>query len=289
MAERMDPDFDPGLRSSIELLYGPEAAQLGEIRGKTVRGRARYSPDEAIRAATRAILARQADDLTAFARRRPACGYVHGATLAECRDPVCQAWLDEIAAWHTERFGPRHLDLTLGDVLWLSTGRHLSLNVSDGRWRDSFDPAVVALDLGVNRTWVTMQVGIHTSATKADLHDLVDRLWSEVDELRVRARLVGPAVVRSNGRVGRLDRPDRATYWRLRQFDGLTVAAIADEWETLTSEWTEAGPDDRVDRRRLEYPAWLEWRHRGRSAGVERFEDIGSVQRAIAKLRQLTT
>jgi hypothetical protein len=31
---------------------------------------------------------------------------------------------------------------------WMSTGRELSLEVSDGRWRDAFEPATIALDVG---------------------------------------------------------------------------------------------------------------------------------------------
>ena len=172
--------------------------------------------------------------------------------------------------------------------LWLSISGSLSLRVPDGRWRDALDPAVVALDVGVNRAWVTAQLGIHTTATKADLHDLVDRMWPEVKQLRRSAGVAELAESRSNGRSGRLDRPARAMYWRLRQFHGLTLGAIADEWETLTQSWSEVGSDGRIDRRRLEYPAWLEWRSRGHTAGIERFEEVGTIQRAIAKLRRLT-
>lgn len=288
MTTSFAPDFDPGLRSSIELLYGPVPARREQIRGNTVRGRARYSAEEAIRAATRAVLPRFEDELVAFARSRPRCGYVHGAGSASCQDRSCQAWMDRVVAWHAERFGPRHFDLTLGDVLWLSTGRCLSLEVYDGRWRDVFDPAVVALDPVVNRSWVTAELGIHSSASKADLHDLVDRLWAEVEQLRHRTGAVEITQGRSNGRAGRLDRPARATYWRIRQFQGLTLARIADEWETLTRSWAELGDNGGVDRRRLEYPAWVEWASRENVAGVERFEEASTIQRAVSKLRQLT-
>ncbi len=49
------------------------------------------------------------------------------------------------------------------------------------------------------------------------------------------------------------------------------------------------GPESQVGPNRLEYPAWCEWRRRGALAGVERLEEIGSVQRALAKLGRLTT
>jgi hypothetical protein len=288
MAQRMSPDFDPGMRSSIELLWGLSPTDPDQIRGRTVRGRSRYSTDEAIRAATSAMLPRSGDDLRTFARSRPRCGYAHSAGVASCRDADCQSWLNEVVAWHAERFGPRHFDITVATVFALSVGQPLSLQVSDGSWRDAFDPSVVALDLGVKRQWVMADIGIHASATKSDLHDLVDRLWPEIVELRARAGLSAFSESPSNGRAGRLDRPVRATYWRLRQFHGLTVAAIADEWELLTRRWSEMDADGQVDLRRLEYPAWLEWRARGVRASAECFEEVGSIQRAIAKLRSLT-
>jgi hypothetical protein len=289
MTQRIDPNFDPGMRSSIELLWGPSPTEPGEIRGRTIRGRARYSADEAIRAATSAMLSRFGDDLRAFGRRRRRCGYAHSARVATCRDADCQDWLDQVVAWHNERFGPRHFDITLAKVFGLSSGGGLSLQVPGESWRDAFDPSVVALDLGVNRDWVTTHIGIHSAATKSDLHDLVDRLWPEIVQMRARAGIVTAAETPGNGRAGRLDRPVRATYWRLRQFQGLTLAKIADEWEGLTRTWSEMPDDAQVDRWRLEYPAWLEWHARGERGSVERFEEVGSVQRAIAKLRNLTS
>jgi hypothetical protein len=50
--------------------------------------------------------------------------------------------------------------------------------------------------------------------------------------------------------------------------------------------WSHLG-DGQVDRHRLEYPAWIEWKRRGAAAAVERFDEVGSIQRAIAKLRDL--
>jgi hypothetical protein len=289
MAQRMTLDFDPGMRSSIELLWGPSPTEPGEIRGRTVRGRARYSTDEAIRAATSAMLPRFGDDFRAFARRRPRCEYAHSARVASCLDADCQSWLDEVVAWHAERFGSRHFDISLGNVFAFPSGRLPSLHVSDGNWRDAFDPSVVALDLGVNQDWVTTQIGVHSEATKSDLHDLVDRLWPEIVELRAKAGMRKLGEASSNGRAGRLDRPVRVTFWRLRQFQGLTLTAIAEEWEALTRAWCDMGSDGEVDRCRLEYPAWLEWHARGERALTERFEEVGTVQRAIAKLRRLTS
>lgn len=288
MTQTKLPDFDPGLRSSIELLYGSEPSRPGELRGETVRGRTRYSPEDAIRAATSQLLPRLSNELCAFARRRPACGYAHAATSPTCRDAGCQGWMDEIVAWHSDRFGARHFDLTLGAVLWISTGRELSLEVSNGRWRDTFAPSTVALDIAVNRAWVTAQIGVHATASKADLHDLIDRMWPQVERLREAARSRSETVRPSHARTGRVDRPARATYWRLRQFQGLSLVAILEEWEGLTRVWAKLGGEGRVNRRQAEYPAWVEWRHRGRTARVERFEEVGTIQRAIAKLRKLT-
>jgi hypothetical protein len=196
--------------------------------------------------------------------------------------------MDEVVAWHTDRFGARHFDLSLGAVLWMSTGRELSLDVSDGRWRDAFEPATIALDVGVNRAWVTAQIGVHATASKADLHDLIDRMWPQVERLREAAQSRSRTVRPSHARTGRVDRPARATYWRLRQFQGLSLAAILEEWAGLTRAWAKLGDEELVDRRRAEYPAWVEWRRRGRTWGVERFEEIGTIQRAIAKHRKLT-
>jgi hypothetical protein len=196
--------------------------------------------------------------------------------------------MNGIVAWHSDRFGARHFDLTLGAVMWMSTGRELSLDVSDVRWRDEFHPAAVALDVGVNRAWVTAQIGVHASASNADLHDLIDRMWPQVEGLREAARSQSEKGRTSHARTGRVDRPARATYWRLRQFQGLRLTAILEEREGLTRGWAKLGPEGSVDRSRDEYPAWVEWRRRGRAAGVERFEEVGTIQRAIAKLRRLT-
>lgn len=280
--------FDPGLRSMIELLYGREPTRQGEVRGATVRGRARYSPHEAVRDATRELLPRLTTDLRSFARRRPACGYAHDARTQTCRDAVCQAWVEEVVAWHSERFGPRHFDVTLGAVLWMSTGRELSLDVSDGSWRDDFNPASVALDVIRKNEWVTAQLGIHRAASKSDVHDLIDRVWPHVESLRAASQSGLATSGRSNGRAGRLDRPARATYWRLRRFQGLSHPAILEEWEELTRTWAALAENERVDPRRAEYPAWLEWRRRGVLAEAERLEEVGTVQRGLAKLRRLT-
>jgi hypothetical protein len=203
-----------------------------------------------------------------------------------CPDPGCQAWIDEIVAWHTARFGPRFSYVTYNAVGWMSRGRSLSRGVHDERSRDVLDPTTIAFDVLVDRQWVTTNVGIHATATKADLHDLVDRLWPEVEGLRRRSGQSTEEQPRSNGRGGRLDRPARATYWRLRQFQGLSFREILEEWVDLTLGWSQLG-EGQVDRDRLEYPAWIEWKRRGAAAGVERFDEIGSIQRAIAKLRNL--
>lgn len=132
------------------------------------------------------------------------------------------------------------------------------------------------------------QIGVHATASKADLHDLIDRMWPQVERLRQAAASRSETVRPSHARTGRVDRPARATYWRLRQFQGLRLAAIIDEWEGLTRAWAKLGAEGCVDPRRAEYPAWVEWRRSGRTAGIERFEEVGTLQRAIAKLRKLT-
>lgn len=281
--------FNPGLRASIELLYGPEPAKPGEIRGTTVRGKARYSQQAALETAIRDVLPRLDEELRALARRRPGCGYVHGPTARapHCPDEACQAWIDEIVAWHTDRFGPRFACVTYNAVGWMSTGRSLSLGVHNEGSRDVLDPATLALDVVVDRDWVTTNVGIRATASKADLHELVDRLWPEVERLRLLSGQTSSDRARSNGRDGRLDRPARATFWRLRQFQGLSLQAILEEWAAMTEQWVRLGGEGRVDHDRLEYPAWIEWRRRGASAAVEHFDEVSSIQRAIAKLRDL--
>lgn len=278
--------FDPGLRGSIELLYGPEPAKPGEIRGKTVRGKAHYSRQAAIEAAIRDVLPRMSSELRALARHRPGCSYVHGPTTRTptCPDETCQRWIDEIVEWHTARFGPKFAYVTYNEVGALSAGGKLSLGIHDDRSRDTLEPVTIALDLAVNGDWLTSTLGIHAMATKADLHDLVDRLWPEIERLRLTSAPGRAEQSRSNGREGRLDRPARATYWRLRQFQGLSLQEILAEWAAMTKEWTHGS--SQVGRSRLEYPAWIEWKRRGASAGVEQFDEVGSIQRAIAKLRR---
>jgi hypothetical protein len=275
-------DFDPGLRSTIELLYGPDSASLGSIRGRTVRGRAPYSADEAIRAATRDLVARLADDLDSIGRDRPECNRVHSPSSPTCPNLTCKEWIDKVVSWHVERFGPRHVDVTFGAALWVTSGHRLNLGISDQSWRDLFEPTTVALDVGLNRAWITAQLGVHATATKADLHVLVDRLWPEIERVREASR----SKASPHSRLGRFDRPARASYWRLRQFQGLSLTAILEEWARLTKEWAES-PRAAVARTRVDYPAWTEWR---RAAGgrIEAFDEVGTIQRAIGKLRRLT-
>jgi hypothetical protein len=113
-------------------------------------------------------------------------------------------------------------------------------------------------------------------------------MWPQVERLRDSAKSRSRTVRPSHARTGRVDRPARATYWRLRKFQGLGLAAILEEWKGLTRGWAKLGDEESVDRRRAEYPAWVEWRRRGRTRAIERFEEIATIQRAIAKHRRLT-
>jgi hypothetical protein len=276
--------FDPGFRSSSEILFGPPAHPPGEIRGRSVRGRARYSTDEAVRSAIRHAVARLTPELAAFAKRRLNCGYAHSPSVASCPDVACEAWSTEVVAWHSERFGSRHFDITLSAVFELSRGRRPPLRVYNSTSREAFEPTTVALDPVVRQEWIEAALGLHGTATKADAHDLIDRLWPEVERMRALDKRAGTEV--RPGRVGQLDRPARTVWWTLRRFAGLTIDEIVTEWETLTSEWhsAQSGPNPSE----LVYPAWLEWHDRGNRAGAERIAEPGTVARSVLKFRRLT-
>ncbi len=101
---------DPGMRASIELLFGSEPTPFGVVRGRTVRGPSKPSADQAIRAATRDLVHRLASELEAFATRRPRCEYVMAPYIPACPDPRCQAWFDRCHRVARRTFwpAPRH-------------------------------------------------------------------------------------------------------------------------------------------------------------------------------------
>jgi hypothetical protein len=275
---------DPGMRASIELLFGPEPTPLGVVRGRTVRGPSKPSADQAIRAATRDLVHRLASELETFATRRPRCEYAMAPYIPTCPDPRCQAWFDDVIAWHAERFGPRHATVSVMAAWALSERRHLPISIHDGSKRDPCRPATVALDIVMSGDWTTAQLGIHGTASRADVHELVDRMWPEIERLRALSRPRSVPV----GRLGVVDRPARTSYWRIRRHQGMTLAAIASEWEELTREWA-ANRAKPVPIHQLEYPAYREWRRRRANASVEPIAEVGTIGRAIAKLNRLTS
>jgi hypothetical protein len=275
---------DPGMRASIELLFGPEPTPIGVVRGRTVRGPSKPTADQAIRSATRDLVHRLASELETFATRRPRCEYIMAPYIPTCPDPRCQDWFDEVIAWHAECFGPRHATVSVMAAWALSERRHLPISIDDGPENDPFRPATVALDILMSGEWTTAQLGVHGTASRADLHELVDRMWPEVERLRALSRPRSVPV----GRLGVVDRPARTSYWRICRHQGMTLAAIASEWEDLTRDWA-ANRAKLVPIHQLEYPAYREWRRRGANASVEAIVEVGTIGRAIAKLNRLTS
>jgi hypothetical protein len=275
---------DPDMRASIELLFGPEPTPVGVVRGRTVRGPSKPSADQAIRAATRDLVHRLASELETFATRRPRCEYVMAPYIPTCPDPRCQAWFDEVIAWHAERFGARHATVSVMAAWALSEGRGLPISIDDGPESDPFRPGTVALDIVMSGDWTTAQLGVHGTASRADLHALVDRMRPEIERLRALSR---PRSVPA-GRLGVVDRPARTSYWRIRRHQGMTLVAIASEWEDMTHDWA-ANRAKPVPIHQLEYPAHREWRRRGANASVEAIAEVGTIGRAIAKLNRLTS
>jgi hypothetical protein len=276
---------DPGMRGLIELLYGPEPAPRGSAQGRTVRGPSKPSVDDALRVATRDLVHRLGDELKAFAvRRPPRCGYAMAPYIPTCPDPRCQAWFDEVIAWHAERFGPRHATVSVMAAWALADGRRLDLRISDDPAPDPARPATIAFDIEQDSDWTTALVGVHITASRADLHELVDRMWPEIERVRASASR-GPVRL---GRTGVLDRPARTNYWRLRRSQGWTLAEIASEWEARTRAWS-------LDRQAevpigdISYPAYREWRRRGVKAQAESFAELSTVGRAITKLNRVTS
>jgi hypothetical protein len=266
------------------LIYGPEPAPPGTVRGRTVRGPSKASMDETLRATTRDLVHRHADELKAFGERRPAkCGYAMAPWIPNCPEPRCQAWFDEIVAWHAARFGPRYAAVSVMAAWALADRRRLDLRIADDSAPDPARPATIALDIEQNRDWATAMVGIHSTASRSDLHDLVDRMWPEIERVRTLAqtRPIRP------GRTGVLDRPARTAFWRLRRHEGRTLLDIATEWEALTRTWM-IEPERDVPIGDLSYPAFREWRRRGAKAEIELFAELGTIGRAIAKLTRIT-
>jgi hypothetical protein len=235
-----------------------------------------------VKSATRDLVHRLANELEPLARRRPPrCNYAMAPYIPRCPDPRCQAWFDEVIAWHTERFGPRHATVSVMAAWTLSERRNLPLEVRH-RGRHPMRPVTLAMDIEPAKDWITAELAVHNSASRADLHELVDRLWPEIERLRQLSK-----VEPRPRRLGALDRPARTTLWRFRRHEGATLAAIADEWENLTREWA-AHPKGSVPPGRLEYPAHREWLQRGVDAGVETVSELTTISRAIAKFDRLS-
>lgn len=266
------------------MIYGPESAPPGTVRGRTVRGPSKASMDETLRATIRDLVHRHADALSAFAERRPPrCGYAMAPWIPTCPEPRCQMWFDEIVAWHASRFGARYAPLSVM-AAWTLADRHkLDLRIVDDPTPDPARPATIALDIEQNGDWATAMVGVHSAASRSDVHDLVDRMWPEIERVRAltRKRPVKP------GRTGVLDRPARTAFWRIRRYRGRTLADIASEWEALTRAWL-VEPEREVPIGDLAYPAFREWRRRAAKAEIESFAELGTIGRAITKLTRIT-
>lgn len=264
---------------------GRSQARVGPCGGLTVRGPSKPSTDEALRVTTRDLVHRLGDDLKPFAARRPPrCGYAMAPYIPSCPDPRCQTWFDEVIGWHAERFGPRHATVSVMAAWALADGHRLDQRIADDPAPDPARPATIALDIEQGRDWTTALVGVHVTASKADLHELVDLMWPEIERVRASTSRGSSRL----GRTGVLDRPARTNYWRLRRYQGRTLAEIASEWEDKTRDWT-------LDRRvevpigDLCYPAYREWRRRGAKAEIESFAEVSTIGRAIAKLNRVTS
>ena len=262
----------PGLRAVIELVYGPEFGSK-----PLIRGRGQYSAREEVRAATDQLIQRQARDLKAATGPKPRCGYSHGAQL-DCRDPDCQRWLDGVADWHQKQVGGPHADLTVWAAVWMAKGGALGLSTTDGEWRRN--PVVLGEGPTVDGAWTTFGIHIHESASRSDVHGLVDKLWTE-----------------AHTRAGRLSQPARAVYWRHLSAKGWSHQRIADEWSDLTGMWA-GDPDARPMRAAIEYAAYEEWqgavdrrgrrkRVRSRADGDQDLIDASTVGWTLTRLAKL--
>ena len=141
-------------------------------------------------------------------------------------------------------------------------------------------PAVLTEGPSVHGSWTTFALHIHASASKSDVHEVIDRLWKE-----------------THTRSGRLARPVRAVYWRHLSARGRSHQKIADEWSELTGTWA-GDPDASPTPGGVEYAAYEEWqeavRGRGRRGrtrseadGDEELVDASTVGRALEKLATL--
>jgi len=266
--------FDPGTRYLFELSYGPAPGSKPLIPGL-----GQYSARDEILIGTDQLIECQARDLMAAIGPKPRCNYAHGSQL-QCRDGDCQRWLDSVAEWHKKNVGGPHARLTAWAAICLDRGWVPRPAISVGMWRRGIHPAVLGEGPTVDGPWTTFALHIHDSASKSDLHELVDRLWKE-----------------THTRRGRLDRPVRAVYWRHRSARGLSHQKIADEWWELTRSWAGA-PDASPTPGGVDYAAYEEWRdavqerdRRGRTRseadGDEDVVEASTVRRALKRLAKL--
>ena len=238
--------FDPGARYLFEALYGPPLGSKPLIRGM-----GQYSARDEVLIATDQLIERQARDLKAAVGPKPRCNYAHGSQL-DCHDADCQRWLDSVADWHEKNVGGPHAGLTAWAAICLDRGWVPRPAISIGKWRREIHPVVIGEGPTVNGSWTTFALHIHDSASKSDVHDLVDRLWKE-----------------THTRSGRLARPARAVYWRHLSARGRSHQKIADEWLELTGRWA-GDPDASPTPAHVEYGAYEEWQGAVRERGRRR-------------------
>ena len=266
--------FDPGTRYQHELLYGPAVGSM-----PTTPGPGQYSARDEILIGTDQLIECQARDLMAAVGPKPRCGVSHVRDFT-CPDADCQRWLDSVAEWHTQNVGGPHDGQTVWAALRLDLGWVPTPTISEERRRSVTHPAVLTEGPSVHGSWTTFALHVHESASKSDVHDLVDRLWQE-----------------THTRRGRLARPARAVYWRHLSARGRSHQKIADEWWELTRSWAGA-PDASPTPGGVDYAAYEEWRdavqerdRRGRTRseadGDEDVVEASTVRRALKRLAKL--
>lgn len=266
--------FDPGTRYQHELLYGPAIGSM-----PTIPGLGQYSARDEILIATDQLIECQARDLMAAVGPKPRCDYAHGSQL-DCHDADCQGWLDSVVEWHKENVGGPHASRTAWAAIRLDLGWEPTPSISPERRRRVTDPVVLGEGPIVHGSWMTFAFHIHESASRSDVHELVDRLWKE-----------------THTRSGRLARPARAVYWRHLSARGRSHQKIADEWLELTSRWA-GDPDASPTPADVKYAAYEEWlgavRERGRRGrtrseadGDEELVDASTVGWGLRRLAKL--